>query len=80
MSARALVGGALLLAIFSACESPEAGRGRGGGPGADVGNHGRVVDMHEGSWMFYRTPDKIDGRGPDLEPARQSQRLGQRPR
>jgi hypothetical protein len=28
--------------------------------------------------MFYRTPDRIGGRGPDLEGARQSQRLSQR--
>lgn len=80
MSARALVGAAMLLAILTACESPEARRARGGGPGADVGNHGRAVDMHDGSWMFYRTPDRIGGRGPDLEGARQSQRLSQRSR
>jgi hypothetical protein len=78
VSARALLGAAILLAILTACESPEASRARGGGPGADVGNHGRVADMHAGSWMFYRTPDKIGGRGPDLEPARQSQRLSRR--
>lgn len=78
MSPRALVGAAILVATLTACGSPEAGRARGGGPGADVGNHGRVADMHEGSWMFYRTPDKIQGRGPDLEPARQSQRLSRR--
>ena len=54
---------------------PGGGRAWGEGPGADVGNHGRVAEMHEGSWMFYRIPDKTQGRGPDLEPARQPQRL-----
>ena len=78
MRARALLGAAVLLAILTACESPEASRTRGGGPGADVGNRGRVADMHAGSWMFYRTPDRIGGRGPDLDAARQSQRLSRR--
>jgi hypothetical protein len=28
----------LLVAVLAACSSPEDGRARGGGPGADVGN------------------------------------------
>jgi hypothetical protein len=39
-----------------ACTSPEAGRTRGGGPGADIGNRGTVVIMHEGSQPYYQTP------------------------
>ena len=31
----------LLTATLAACGSPEDGRARGGGPGADVGNHSR---------------------------------------
>ena len=39
---------ALALFLFtSACAvSPEAARTRGGGPGADVGNHGAPVQIH----------------------------------
>jgi hypothetical protein len=44
------------LAALAACGSPEAGRARGGGPGADVGNRDPVVEMHEGSRMYYDTP------------------------
>ena len=48
MTARAWVTLALLAAV-AACASPEAGRSRGGGPGADPGNHGRVVEVHGGA-------------------------------
>ena len=34
------------------CASPETTRTRGGGPGADVGNRAKVVQMHEGSRPF----------------------------
>lgn len=44
-----------LLGLLAACESPEASRGRGTGPGADVGNRGRV-ELHGGSQMYYGTP------------------------
>lgn len=49
---------ALMLAAFAlaACGSPEADRGRGGGRGADVGNRGARVHMHEGSAPFHRVP------------------------
>ena len=55
---RALKGGvcALVAAGLIACSSPEAERSRGGGPGADVGNRGRVVHMHEGAEPYYSTP------------------------
>ena len=44
------------LAAVAACASPEAGRGRGGGPGADPGNHGAVVEVHAGAKIYYLTP------------------------
>jgi hypothetical protein len=37
--------GLLLLLVVVGC-SPEAERSRGGGPGADVGNVSRPVEMH----------------------------------
>jgi len=46
----------VLLAASTACASPEVGRGRGGGPGADPGNHATVVEVHGGAKMYYRTP------------------------
>jgi hypothetical protein len=49
------------LAVFtavavSACESPEAGRVRGGGPGGDIGNRGEPVELHAGSRLYHQTP------------------------
>ena len=55
MMVRAWVALVLLTAV-AACASPEAGRGRGGGPGADPGNHGAVVEVHAGAKIYYRTP------------------------
>ena len=57
---RSLAAGLLLLGLLAAaCSSPEAVRARGAGPGADIGNHGRPVELHatapEGG-MFYQTP------------------------
>ena len=47
----------LCVAGLTACaSSPEASRTRGGGPGADPGNHGAVIRMHEGAKMYDRTP------------------------
>lgn len=39
-----------------ATTSPEASRARGGGPGADPGNHGAVVQVHDGNEIYYKTP------------------------
>lgn len=50
-----LLGGLLALAL-AACNSPEATRTRGGGPGADVGNRSPVVDMHQGARPYFQTP------------------------
>jgi len=46
----------LLLGIAACATSPEATRTRGGGPGADLGNHDRIAAMHAGAKMYYRTP------------------------
>ena len=45
--------------VLAGCSSPEATRTRGGGPGADVGNRGRSIDLHAqkpDGGMFYQTP------------------------
>jgi hypothetical protein len=47
---------AAMVAALAACASPEAARRQGGGPGADPGNHGAVVQIHEGAKMYYKTP------------------------
>lgn len=71
-----------LLIAFSfclvGCASPEATRTRGGGPGADVGNRGKVVEMHEGSRPFWKTPELITSQHPPLEPANQADELSRR--
>ncbi|MGH7965421.1 MAG: hypothetical protein ACRERD_27030 [Candidatus Binatia bacterium] len=46
-------------AMLVACTSPEAQRMRGGGPGADVGNHDSVVEMHGGAQPYYQTPQLL---------------------
>ena len=50
---------ALLLAMLalaaSAC-SPEATRARGAGPGADVGNHGSPIQLHERNDPAFKEP------------------------
>jgi hypothetical protein len=60
------LGAALLVA---ACTSPEAERTRGGGPGADRGNRGDVVLMHEGSKPYHGTPKLQPAEAPSLDPA-----------
>jgi len=47
---------ALLGLALAACRSPEAGRVRGGGPGADVGNRGSPVEFHAGAEPYHQTP------------------------
>ncbi len=47
---------AILLIGLAGCASPEAKRVRGGGPGADLGNHDRYAELHQGAKMYYRTP------------------------
>jgi hypothetical protein len=62
-------------AFVVACNSPETARSRGGGPGADVGNRDKVVEMHEGSQPFWKTPQLIPTKHPPLEPANRADRL-----
>jgi hypothetical protein len=68
----------IALTTLAACDSPETQRTRGGGPGADVGNRGKVVEMHEGSQPFWKTPQIINTKHPPLEPARQADELSRR--
>ena len=63
---------------LAACASPETSRTRGGGPGADVGNRTRIIEMHEGSKPFEKTPQIITVKHPSLEPARQAYELSRR--
>ncbi|MBI4523064.1 MAG: hypothetical protein HY695_04530 [Deltaproteobacteria bacterium] len=56
---RGLVVMALILAVLIGCASPEATRKRAGGPGADVGNRTKIVQIHEGSKPFDKTPQII---------------------
>jgi len=60
-----------LLLGAAACASPEATRARGGGPGADPGNHDRLARLHAGATMYYRTPCrtvKVQCSGPSPVP------------
>jgi hypothetical protein len=70
-----LAGLLIAFAALAACASPETTRTRGGGPGADVGNRGKDVDMHEGSRPFWKTPDLIPTKHPPLAPASQADQL-----
>ena len=67
-----------LFLSLAGCTSPEATRARGGGPGADVGNRGEIVEMHEGSRPFYETPRIIPTTHPSLAPADQAADLSHR--
>ena len=60
------------------CASPETTRVRGGGPGADVGNRAKIVQMHEGSKPFEKTPKIIPAQSPPLGPANQADQLSRR--
>lgn len=66
------------LFLVSACTSPESTRTQGGGPGADKGNRGPVVLMHEGARPYEGTPRLIPAEAPPLETASQAHRLSQR--
>jgi len=54
-AARIAVAAGAAAVLVAACHSPEASRSRGTGPGADVGNRGRV-ELHGGSQIYYDTP------------------------
>jgi hypothetical protein len=73
---RRLVPVLVLAAVVTACTSPEATRQRAGGRGGDPGNHGDVVQMHEGSDPYWRTPQRIgQGWRAPIETARHADRL-----
>ena len=65
----------VVLCALAACTSPETGRARGGGPGADVGNRTKFARMHEGADPFYKTPKLIPSQSPPLASARQADKL-----
>ncbi len=56
MRATILVAACAVSISLMGCASPEATRTRGGGPGADTGNHGTVVQLHAGAKIYHRTP------------------------
>jgi hypothetical protein len=68
----------LIFPTLAGCVSPEPTRTRGGGPGADVGNRTKVVEMHEGARPFEQTPQIIDAEHPPLETARQADQLSRK--
>jgi hypothetical protein len=56
------------------CASPETDRQRGG-RGADIGNRGKIVRLHEGANPFAKTPTLIPAKPPPLDSATQAARL-----
>jgi len=68
----------IAIAALAACDSPEATRTRGGGPGADVGNRDKVVEMHEGSRPSWETPHIIESKHAPIGTARQADELSRR--
>ena len=58
MNARCLVPLIAAGVVAGCATSPEAARVRGGGPGADPGNHGAVLEVHAGNEVYYKTPCK----------------------
>jgi hypothetical protein len=63
-------------ALAAACTSPEATRLQAGGPGADPGNRGSLVEMHEGSQPYWKTPRRLADRiQAPSDVARQADRL-----
>ena len=68
----------VLFLSIAGCASPEMTRTRGGGPGADIGNRDKFVQMHEGAKPFEKTPKIIPTKHPPLEPANQADQLSRR--
>jgi hypothetical protein len=68
----------VLVLHLSACVSPETTRTRGDGPGADVGNRAKVLEMHEGSLPFWETPQIIETKHAPIESADQAYELSRR--
>ncbi|MDP2355297.1 MAG: hypothetical protein Q8M31_04460 [Beijerinckiaceae bacterium] len=69
----------LLFALgLAGCDSPEATRTQGGGPGGDTGNRPPIVRMHEGSRPFHDTPRLVPTETPALDTASQAAGFGRR--
>jgi hypothetical protein len=70
----------LLIAFtaLAACVSPETTRTRGAGPGADVGNRTKVLEMHGGSLPFWKTPQIIESKHAPIDTADQAYQLSRR--
>ena len=68
----------IISAVIAGCTSPETTRSRGGGPGADLGNRGSIIRMHEGSRPYADTPKIIGAEHPPLEPARHASEFNRR--
>ena len=69
---------ATFLVCLAACTPPEQTRTRGGGPGADPGNRGKIVRLHEGARPFEKTPNLIPTKHPPLDPANQAEQLSRK--
>ena len=67
-----------LLLFVASCASPEAGRTRGGGQGADPGNRGTITRIHEGARPFESTPKLIPTNHPPLESASQADQFSRK--
>jgi hypothetical protein len=67
-----------ILAYLAGCGSPEQMRTRGGGPGADPGNRGKIVRLHEGARPFDKTPKLIPTEHPPLDSANQAEQLSRK--
>jgi hypothetical protein len=64
--------------VLAACNSPEATRTQGGGPGGDTGNRPEFVRMHEGSRPYDETPRLVPVETPALDTANQARDFGRR--
>jgi hypothetical protein len=73
-----LFGLLIVISALAACTSPETTRTRGGGPGADIGNRGQILQMHEGSKPFEKTPKLIPAQHPPLAAANQADQLSRK--
>ena len=68
----------IAFAALLGCASPEATRTRGGGPGADVGNRTKYLEMHGGSLTFWKTPQIIESKHAPIDTADQAYQLSRR--
>lgn len=62
MRARSFFLALVAVLALAACGSPEARRTRGGGPGADIGNRGKQMEIHGVLNPFHKTPLRSPGR------------------